>query len=130
MTGRFATVTVVASALLALSGCGGGGDSEDLVVQNVRVARVIDVHETEFALSPTTIRIERFGFYGIKAINDGAVGHALELEGHGIEKTTGIVAPGESKTLLVRFKVAGTYTLYCPVDGHEQKGMKATLKVH
>jgi uncharacterized cupredoxin-like copper-binding protein len=94
------------------------------------VLKTIAVHETEFALSPKTIRIERFGYYGIEAINDGEDTHALAIEGPGVDKRTGDIAPGESETLLVFFTKAGTYRLYCPVDGHEAQGMTATVRVH
>ena len=93
--------------------------------------RVIDVHETEWKLEPSSIRIERFGYYGLRGVNDGTVAHALELRGPGIPaKSTGEIPPGGSKTLLVFFRRVATYTLSCPLDGHEQKGMKATVTVH
>ena len=28
------------------------------------------------------------------------------------------------------FNRAGTYRLYCPIDGHAQQGMEATVRVH
>ena len=127
MVGRIRTVVFIAAASLVLGGCGGGSTT---VVQGIRVLKIIDVHETEYALSPKSIHIKRFGYYGIKAVNDGTAAHALAVEGHGIDKKTANVAPGKSATLLVFFRKAGKYTLYCPIDGHEQKGMKATVKVH
>jgi uncharacterized cupredoxin-like copper-binding protein len=80
-------------------------------------------------LSPSTIPIDRFGYYGIKAVNDGTVTHALTLRGPGINKTTGEIAPGESKTFAVNFQRSGTYGLYCPIDGHKAKGMTGKVKV-
>jgi uncharacterized cupredoxin-like copper-binding protein len=47
-----------------------------------------------------------------------------------LSKRTIEIAPGESKSFAVFFKRAGTYELYCPIDGHRAKGMKATAKVH
>jgi plastocyanin len=120
------------AASLALAGCGGGdGSDTGTLVQDIHVVRVIDVHETDFALAPKRIRIERFGYYGLRAINDGEVPHALELEGPGIKgKRTANVEPGDSETMVVYFRRAGTYELYCPVADHEQRGMKATVRVH
>jgi plastocyanin len=123
-------VIYIVTASLVLAGCGGGDSGGATTVEGVRVVSVFDVHETEYALSPTAIRIERFGYYGIKAINDGTEPHALEVAGHGVEEETGLVDPGESHTLLVFFSEAGVYELYCPVDGHRQRGMKGTAKVH
>jgi uncharacterized cupredoxin-like copper-binding protein len=88
------------------------------------------VHETEHALSPKVIRIERFGYYGIQAINDGTTTHALAISGPGVNNKTGNVEPGKSETMLVFFQNAGKYKLYCPIDGHEQKGRRATVRVH
>jgi plastocyanin len=125
------------AAALFLAGCGGDGSSSSTttaptptIVGGFQVLKVIPVHETEFALTPARIKIDRFGYYGIKAVNDGTVAHALTVEGHGIDETTGEIEPGESKAFAVFFKRAGTYKLYCPIDGHEAKGMKGTVKVH
>jgi len=126
------------SVAIVAAGCGDGSSSSStnptttapIIVGGFQVLKVIPVHETEFALDPSTIQIDRFGYYGIKAINDGTVTHALTVKGHGIDQTTGDIAPGESKSIAVFFKRAGTYKLYCPIDGHEAKGMKGTVKVH
>jgi hypothetical protein len=140
LTGRIGTLAVVAvGSSLALAGCGGGGGSttattstsaQGTVIQNTHVLRVIAVHETEYSLAPKLIHIQRFGYYGLKAINDGKVPHALALHGHGLHQRTGEIAPGRSRTMLVFFRKAGNYLLYCPLDGHARKGMKATVRVH
>ena len=61
--------------------------------------------------------------------NQGTVMHSFTLEGQGLEKGLAQnLAPGEKATLQVTL-AAGTYDAYCPVDGHEGKGMKVELKV-
>jgi uncharacterized cupredoxin-like copper-binding protein len=37
--------------------------------------------------------------------------------------------PGQSGVLTVTFEKPGTYEMYCPVDGHEQMGMKGEVVV-
>jgi len=132
---RRLAIVLCGAAALALPGCGGdggGGSSgeEGITVDNVRVLAIVEVRETDFALEPKTMRIERFGYYGLKATNDGDVPHALALEGPGLEQRTKEIAPGESETMLVFFRKAGNYKLYCPIGDHEQQGMKATVRVH
>jgi plastocyanin len=54
--------------------------------------------------------------------------HAVEVEGHGIEKETRTVGPGKTARVTVTLK-RGTYEFYCPVDGHKAGGMKGKIVV-
>ena len=54
--------------------------------------------------------------------------HAIEIEGHGVEKESAVAAPGERVSVRARLK-RGRYQFYCPVDGHKADGMKGTLVV-
>jgi plastocyanin len=54
--------------------------------------------------------------------------HAIEVEGHGIEKDGKTVGPGGKSRVTVKLKV-GKYEFYCPVDGHKAGGMKGTIVV-
>jgi plastocyanin len=54
--------------------------------------------------------------------------HAVEVEGHGIEKESRTIGPGKRASVTVRVK-AGTYEFYCPVDGHKAAGMRGKLVV-
>jgi plastocyanin len=60
--------------------------------------------------------------------NPSPVPHAVEIEGNGVEKETETVTSADSPPITVDLK-PGTYTYYCPVDGHEAAGMKGTLTV-
>jgi plastocyanin len=60
--------------------------------------------------------------------NPSSVPHAVEIEGNGVEKKTETVTGGKAPAITVDLK-PGTYTFYCPVDGHEAAGMKGTLTV-
>jgi len=50
------------------------------------------------------------------------------VEGEGIEEETEEIGPGQSAELEVKLD-AGTYELYCPVDGHAEEGMEGKLTV-
>lgn len=54
--------------------------------------------------------------------------HAIAIEGNGVDKDGQTVQPGGTSTVTMRLK-PGRYTFYCPVDGHEDQGMKGTLTV-
>jgi uncharacterized cupredoxin-like copper-binding protein len=92
------------------------------------VAKMIQVKETEFRLKPAEITLDKPGTYLFKAVNSGGTVHALEVEGEGIEEETEEIEPGQSAELAVKLK-AGTYELYCPVDGHKEAGMEGKVIV-
>jgi uncharacterized cupredoxin-like copper-binding protein len=46
----------------------------------------------------------------------------------GAEKKGPNVGPGHTSKVTVTLK-KGTYTFYCPVDGHKAAGMKGTIVV-
>ena len=54
--------------------------------------------------------------------------HAVSIEGNGVDEDGNTVDPGGTSTVSADLK-PGTYTFYCPVDGHEAAGMKGTLTV-
>lgn len=60
--------------------------------------------------------------------SEDSLPHAIAIEGSGVDKDGETVQPGGSSTVTVRLK-PGRYTFYCPVDGHEDAGMKGTLTV-
>jgi plastocyanin len=60
--------------------------------------------------------------------NPSSVPHAIELEGNGVEEEGDTVTDGGVSKVTVDLK-PGHYRYLCPVDGHEQAGMKGTLTV-
>ena len=61
--------------------------------------------------------------------NVGSEDHNFEIEGNGIEKELPApLKPGESGTLEADL-VPGNYEIYCPVGDHDEKGMRARLRV-
>jgi uncharacterized cupredoxin-like copper-binding protein len=134
----YAQIIAVVLILVGVVGCGagggsagGGGGAEDAQAPSgakESVVKTIRVKETEFALKPAEITLEKPGTYLFKAVNSGGTVHALEVEGQGIEEETEDIQPGQSAELKVKLKT-GTYELYCPVDGHKEEGMEGKVIV-
>jgi plastocyanin len=64
----------------------------------------------------------------IKMDNPSPVDHAVSISGNGANAAGNTVGKGGVSTASANLK-PGTYTFFCPVDGHEQAGMKGTLTV-
>jgi uncharacterized cupredoxin-like copper-binding protein len=127
-------VALMAALLWPVTGCAGGdggGGGEDKAPSDTKkgaVVKTIEVKETEFKLQPAEITLDKPGTYVFRAVNSGDTVHALEVEGEGIEEETAEIKPGQSAELKVKLE-AGTYELYCPVDGHAEEGMEGELTV-
>jgi plastocyanin len=66
----------------------------------------------------------------IQMTNPSSTAHSIAVEGNGVDEDSpqASVGKGQKATVTADLK-PGTYTFYCPVDGHEQAGMKGTLTV-
>ena len=128
----YAQIIGVVLIMVGVVGCGaGGGRAEDAQAPSgakESVVKTIRVKETEFTLKPAEITLQKPGTYLFKAVNSGGTVHALEVEGQGIEDETEEIQPGQSAELKVKLE-AGTYELYCPVDGHKEEGMEGKVIV-
>ena len=100
--------------------------------------KTIVIKETEYKLSPATVTLSKPGTYTFKVEDNGSTQHSLEIEGEGLKSEGGeegeaeleqTLNPGQSGVLTVSFEKPGTYEMYCPVDGHEQIGMKGEVVV-
>jgi uncharacterized cupredoxin-like copper-binding protein len=78
--------------------------------------------EFAFKLSKTTIPA---GVVHFKVTNDGTIVHDFDIAG----KKTKLLSPGQSQTITVNFKKAGSFRYLCTVPGHAAAGMKGVLKV-
>src|SRR5215212_2258942 len=147
---RFKAAAVVGCVFLllllgAVFGCGGGQtggsakeekqappsaeptQAESTLAQSP--IETIQVNETEMSLDPAEITLEGPGPYVFRAVNVGNVTHSLRIEGNGIEEQqTPDIGPGESADLAVTLS-PGTYELDCPVDDHEELGMRGSVTV-
>jgi uncharacterized cupredoxin-like copper-binding protein len=122
---------------LPLAACGGGGSGSNAAQGTTATAgmpaassaQTVTVGEKEFSITPSSFALTKPGTYTFKVTNNGQIGHALEIEGHGIEQKTGTIDPGKTATLRVDLAKAGSYEVYCPIDDHRNMGMKASLTV-
>jgi len=87
----------------------------------------VKVTLSEFKIDmPTTLPA---GSTTFEISNTGEFPHNMDLEGEGVdEKLADNLKGGESGTLTVDLK-PGTYTVYCPVGNHREKGMELELTV-
>ena len=104
------------SSSAAPAASGGGGNA-------------LTLSESEFKITPANPTVAKTGTITITVKNTGAVTHALAVQTpSGIVKT-GKIAPGATATLTVDASKAGSYTFFCPIDGHRAAGMQGVLVV-
>jgi plastocyanin len=134
MTRRIGLVAV--AGVLAIAGCGGGGSSSNSSSsgssssasssgggQTLQLAA-----DPSGGLKFTTSKLTaKSGAVTIDFTNKSSVPHAVAVTGNGVNKSGQIITGGKT-TLSVNLK-PGTYTFYCPVDGHRAAGMHGTLVV-
>ena len=123
-------VWILAPAVLLLSACGGSSNKPSASsTSSGPPLQTISLSEKEFSITPKAINVAKAGTYTFDVKNDGQITHALEVEGNGVEQKTGDLDPGKSGTLTVDLSKTGSYEVYCPIDGHRQNGMEASLTV-
>lgn len=112
---------IILLAALALGGAAVAG-----VVAHASAAKTtIRVTEREFKIGLSTTHA-RAGQVRFVIENAGRYPHALAIAGVGVKAKTKLIRPGKTAVLIVTLK-RGPYTLWCPVPGHEARGMKAKL---
>jgi uncharacterized cupredoxin-like copper-binding protein len=65
----------------------------------------------------------------IKMDNPSSVDHAVSIKGNGVDAEGNVVGAGGVSTVSAADLKPGKYEFYCPVDGHEQAGMRGELTV-
>jgi uncharacterized cupredoxin-like copper-binding protein len=87
----------------------------------------VDVQLTEYEIRmPDSLAA---GPQRFRVINSGKQTHNFVIEGAGIsQKLASDLTRGDTAELTVNLP-AGSYTVYCPVDGHRGKGMQRAIVV-
>jgi uncharacterized cupredoxin-like copper-binding protein len=83
--------------------------------------------KTKIAFNHKTLKAKH-GTVTLVMANPSGLPHAIAVEGHGVDKHGKTVMKGGTSRVTVKVK-KGTYTFYCPVDGHRAAGMKGKLIV-
>jgi uncharacterized cupredoxin-like copper-binding protein len=88
----------------------------------------VTVDETEYSLKVSQGSFAP-GTYTFTAKNQGKISHALAITGPGVPTAkTSVVSPGSTAQLTLTLQ-AGSYELWCPVDGHKDLGMDTHIQV-
>jgi len=102
--------------------------SEEVLPAGTRAEdRDINLSLTEWKLQPSRSRVPA-GQIRFLAEDTGATQHAFRIVGQGMDVSTDSFGPGDSRTINMVLP-AGEYQLICPIQGHQQQGMSATLMV-
>jgi uncharacterized cupredoxin-like copper-binding protein len=123
-------LAIAAAGLAAVAGCGEKRDVTGTGASgaNAPARATVSVSETEFKLTPSTAKVAKPGVVTIHVTNAGKTAHALVVVTPKGEVKVPPIQPGGNATLNADLK-AGTYTWYCPIDGHKAKGMKGQIVV-
>jgi uncharacterized cupredoxin-like copper-binding protein len=87
----------------------------------------LSASRSDLAFNVKTIRAKK-GSVTLTMSNPSSLQHAIAIKGHGKNVKGKTVNKGGTSRVTVTLK-KGTYTFYCPVDGHAAAGMKGKLIV-
>jgi uncharacterized cupredoxin-like copper-binding protein len=134
---RLLSVLVLAAAV-ALAACGDDDEENDragttgtgteATAPAGEPVATVELEEADFRIEPKDPKVDKSGVIRFTLKNTGQAQHALEVETPEGERETEPFAPGETASLDVLLE-PGTYTMYCPVGDHEQRGMTGTITV-
>ena len=123
MSRRISLLAVAPVAVaLVIAGCGGSSSGGQVLTLSADPGGQLRFTKSTLKAKP--------GKVTLKMANPMSAGmaHGIAVKGNGVDSDGQTVAPGQTSTVTVTLK-KGTYEFYCPVPGHEQAGMKATLTV-
>ncbi len=88
----------------------------------------LSASKTKLAFNVKTIRASK-GSVTLVMSNPSSLPHAIAIKGGGKNVKGKTVNKGGTSRVTVTLTKKGTYTFYCPVDGHAAAGMKGKLIV-
>jgi plastocyanin len=99
-------------------------------VVSAATTKKLSASKTKLAFNTKTIRAKLPSDRKVTLVmaNPSSFPHPVGVRGHGLNKKGKTVNKGGTSRVTVKLK-KGTYTFYCPVDGHEAAGMKGKLIV-
>jgi uncharacterized cupredoxin-like copper-binding protein len=118
--------TESASTETSLPGTVASPESDEPASAPTAAAATMEVHLIEYQIHmPATLPAGRLAF---NVENGGKEDHGFVIEGAGQQEKTNVLERGDTAALEVNL-APGTYTVYCPVDGHRGKGMETKVTV-
>jgi plastocyanin len=93
----------------------------------VHAQTAVTMTAVEFAFQPSTVRTSS-GSVTFNLRNDGQFPHNIQFDGQAAPIFADNLTSGQSESATVNL-APGTYTFYCPVDGHRDRGMVGTLTI-
>ena len=137
-----ALILLVVAALVAafaLAACGDDDDDDTSAAAETTAettteaqepsggGETIPIAESDYKLDPADVTAKA-GEITFELTNDGEAPHNLEVEGNGVEEVSDTINAGQSTDFTVSLE-AGTYEIYCAIDGHKELGMEGELTV-
>jgi plastocyanin len=93
----------------------------------VHAQSALTLSAVEFAFQPSTVTTGS-GTVSITLRNDGQFPHNLHIDGMANDVFADNLTAGQSATASVSLP-PGTYTFWCPVSNHRERGMEGTLTI-
>ena len=115
----------VSLAMLLIAACAPGEDTPEGTPPpgDFLVPVTLTEHEIEIAAEAPA------GELTFQLTNEGDQVHGFVIQGEGIDETlTTDVQPGATETVTIELE-PGSYTLWCPIGDHRDRGMEAELAV-
>jgi uncharacterized cupredoxin-like copper-binding protein len=143
-----AAIAALALSLTAVAGCGGSDNkkstSNTTATTSTTPKGATSTSGTKPSAAGTTLTTDadpsgalkftktklsaKAGKVTLKMKNPSPVQHAIGVKGNGVTQDGTSVGQGGVSSVTANL-TPGKYEFYCPVDGHEQAGMKGTLTV-
>ena len=134
-----------ATALLAPLATACAGATAKAPTDPSASAAAITIRATDFAFSPSTVRVPAGKPVRLQMVNNGVVEHDVRVDqipakdirtsdggdshGHDAAHVMAHTVPGKSGWVEFTPTKPGTYDLTCTISGHTAAGMKGTLVV-